>query len=267
MAEFKYNKSDLSYAVLDERKTQFLKQVDEYFRNVTLTMGAEEIHIPSLLNLDVLRRCGYLESFPHHLTIPTYLKKAEFDRSDKNVEIDNSRIEVSDRCLTPAACLHIYPYLEGKKIRDKIITTRASVYRHEDEAYDEKVRLWNFHVREIVFVGSRQFVKGKLEEFSAISLSYAKKIGVDAHLIDAHDNFHPTKRNDIKKRLQEQNFVKKELSVSIRGNNAAIASFNYHDTHFSAPFNFSENSRIVTGCVGFGLERWVAAIDKREGRE
>ena len=39
----------------------------------------------------------------------------------------------------------------------------------------------------------------------------------------------------------------------------ALASFNSHGTHFSGPYQFDNGNQIVTGCVGFGLHRWLAA--------
>jgi seryl-tRNA synthetase len=42
--------------------------------------------------------------------------------------ITNETAVLSNQYLTPAACLHIYPMLEGEQIETKIVTTKAQVY-------------------------------------------------------------------------------------------------------------------------------------------
>lgn len=58
--------------------------------------------------------------------------------------------------------------------------------------------------------------------------------------------------------MQLVNKTKQELVASINGKEVALASFNFHGNHFSAKFNFEGDRNIVTGCVGFGLERWIS---------
>ena len=52
--------------------------------------------------------------------------------------------------------------------------------------------------------------------------------------------------------------------TSVNNKELAIASFNYHKYHFSKLFEFDKDEKIVTGCVGFGLDRWVYLLKDLE---
>ena len=151
--------------------------------------------------------------------------------------------------------------LENKDLDKKIITTKARVYRYEDEQFDGATRFWDFTVREIVFIGNSNYVLECLENMKTKTLDYIKEIGLPGEIHSASDNFYPSKRNSVKQKLQLSNSLKYELSAKINESNVAISSFNFHDTHFSKPCHYDKTGSIVTGCIGYGLERWVAALN------
>ena len=220
----------------------------------------EEYHIPAIIDGEVLEKCGYFKSFPQHLTAAAFIKPEFYGNVVANKKVNTEYIGVTNKYLTPAACLHVYPMLEGEEcMANKVITTRARVYRYEGENFNGLTRLWDFTVRELVFVGDREYVSKMLEEIKVKALSFAQKITGQAKISAANDHFYPSKENMIKIKMQQVNPFKFELLIPIKGEEVAVASFNYHDTHFSKPFNFENNNKIVTGCIGFGLERWVAA--------
>jgi hypothetical protein len=51
-----------------------------------------------------------------------------------------------------------------------------------------------------------------------------------------------------------------ELELAIAGTRVALASFNCHHWHFSTEFAFDADGPVVSGCAGFGPERWLAAM-------
>lgn len=250
-----------SYICYDEYNTRLLKEVDTFFLNSAVKLGASEYHIPAMIEQSVLSRCGYFSSFPHHLTVASHAKLEAYTTIAKANQLSEDTITVSDKYFTPAACLHIYPMFENQDVKQKVITTRARVFRYEDRRFNGSTRLWDFTVREIVFIGSADFVKENLTKMKEIALEYTKKIGLPAEICPASDNFYPIKRNLVKKKIQTANSLKDELIVKIDDNDVAVASFNFHDTHFSKPFNFDKEGDIVSGCVGFGLERWIAGLN------
>lgn len=233
------------YSCFDEKDSKLINDLDQYILKEIQNIGAIEYLIPAMISKANLEKCGYFNSFPQQLT-----KVAPYD--------DNSCSEET-LYLTPAACLHIYPMLKNGGIDKKIITTKARVYRAENN-FDGHTRLWDFTVREIVFVGEKEFVLEELDKTKRRTKTIVDKLGISAQIVDAVDPFYPTKENIVKMRIQHSNNMKYELRCLINESNISLASFNYHGTHFSKVFNFDKNSRIVTGCVGFGLERCLVAI-------
>jgi seryl-tRNA synthetase len=249
-----------SYICFDEDSARIMNVVDEMFHHVALGLGAVECNIPAMIDQDVLSKCGYFSTFPQHLTIAAHAKHEAYEQIANENKMGADTAEITQEYFTPAACLHIYPMYEGQDVRQKVVTTRARVYRYEDERFDGSTRIWDFTVREIVFLGSREYVANSLEHMESITLDYVQELGLPAELRSATDNFFPVKRNLIKQKLQKSNSLKYELVVKVGDEDVAIASFNFHDTHFSKPFHFDHGGETVTGCIGYGLERWVAAL-------
>lgn len=250
------------YKTFDSINANNLKILDKFFEKVAEKYGAEYYHIPAMIDADVLKKCGYLSSFPHHLTLASYIDPKQYDELAIEGKMDASYVRNSNMYFTPSACLHFYPMLEGKKIDKKVITTRARVYRYEENRFDGNCRLWDFTVREIVFVGENKFVIESLKSFEEITIKLIEKIGLAGSIVRSHDYFYPSVQNNFKSRLQFSNSLKNELRVTINQKEVAIASFNTHGYHFSKPFNFDNSGTTVSGCVGYGLERWIAALSE-----
>lgn len=236
------------YSCFDEKDTKMLNDLDQYILREIKNLGAIEYLIPAMINKATLEKCGYFNSFPQQLT--------------KVVPYDENSSSDETLYLTPAACLHIYPMLKDAEIDKKIITTKARVYRFENK-FDGHNRLWDFSVREIVFIGEKEYVLGELDKIKKRTEIVVAKLGLSAQIVNAVDPFYPTKENIVKMRIQHSNNMKYELRCSINEGNISLASFNYHGTHFSKAFNFDQNRRVVTGCVGFGLERCLVALKNK----
>ncbi len=247
------------YVCFREKYTKIMNLLDETFKSFISEMNFEEYHIPSIINGNILRRCGYFDKFPQNLTVIGRAKEENYPDIVKEKGINNNHLYVEDKYLTPAACLHIYPMLEKQNIKEKVITTKERVYRYEGEKFTDLTRLWEFTVREVVFVGSSDFVWSGLEKIKEKALKYAKSINENAYIKSASDNFYPNRVNDIKAKMQKANSFKSELIIPVGEEKVAVSSFNFHGTYFSKTFDFDREEEIVTGCVGFGIERWVAA--------
>ena len=219
----------------------------------------EEVRIPSLIRTDILSRCGYFESFPQQVVVAAAARRDQYEEIADKGEIENDQIEMSGCCLTPAACLHIYPMFENRSVDNGIITARARVYRNEESGSDDAVRLMEFSVREIVAIGSREYVESVLDRIRRNALEFAKKISEQAYVKDSYDLFYPTKVNIYKTKMQLADSMKKELMIRIGDGEIAVASFNFHGSHFSRIFNFDNGGKVVTGCAGFGLDRLLYA--------
>ena len=74
----------------------------------------------------------------------------------------------------------------------------------------------------------------------------------------ANDPFFLTRANHALHVMQVNNELKYELKFQGYGVSTAIASFNIHNNFFGRAFRISYNGApAYTGCIGFGMERWV----------
>ncbi|MNB69469.1 Amino acid--[acyl-carrier-protein] ligase 2 [compost metagenome] len=246
------------YTALGAEGYEWMTQLDQLFKRFLQDKEYEEYHIPALIDEDVLQKCGYFSSFPHQLTVAAIADQSHYEAIAAEKTIRAEYLATDHQYLTPAACLHIYPMLKACSY-PKIVTTKARVYRYEGDRLKPFTRLWDFTVRELVFVGGAEFVERQLNEVKAFALDLAQQICPEAYITNANDPFYNSQQNKIKSKLQRANALKAELVIPIKGEEVAVASFNSHGTHFSGPFEFDRSGEVVTACTGFGIERWIAA--------
>lgn len=252
------------YNVFGTKDTQLIMKLEKDFLSFSDNYKVNYWTIPALIDGNILKKCGYFNTMPHQLTMAGHFSEKEC------VEIQSNTFSKIQYCatdgyfFTPAACIHLYPHIKDENIYNELITTYARVYRYENGHYEQGQRLWDFGVREFVAIGSQEYVKNFLNDFKKKALAYIKSLGIAAYLKKANDHFYPSRENDIKEKLQKANNLKTELIVNINNRELAIASFNYHKYHFSKLFEFDKNEKIVTGCVGFGIDRWVYLLNYLE---
>jgi seryl-tRNA synthetase len=250
------------YLVFKEKESDIINKLENTFLSFLDNERFSEYKIPALIDCETLKRCNYFNSFPQQINIVGNINPDYYSQVMEESNVKPIYLNEEIRYLTPAACLHIYPLFENNSsIENEIITTHARVYRNEKN-YNGKTRLQDFSVREFVFIGQKEFVLKHLENMQHKSLAFAQQINNKVELKPSTDNFYPSKKNKVKARMQKANNQKVELILNDDNENVSLSSFNYHHTHFSQAFNFDQKSSIVTGCVGFGLERWLAACKK-----
>ena len=94
------------------------------------------------------------------------------------------------------------------------------------------------------------------------SIKFLTKLNLSAEVSIANDPFILPKMQKYKK-IQLMEKTKYELQLFVNEEKSiAAASYNLHGDAFTTPFNISgvNNRKMVTGCVGFGLERWLIAF-------
>lgn len=250
------------YACLRSNGKELFDKLNNKFMTFIDSFDYETYHVPSLIDGTYLEKCGYFESFPDQLNVVGSINENSINKIMEGNKIENNCIKLDNLFLNPAACLPIYPMFENQKIeKNMTITTLAEVYRYEGVRAKDLKRLRNFTVREIVFIGDKEFVVDSLNVIKGKALEFAKEICENAHIEISHDNFFRTRKNLIKARVQEVNSLKYELRMPVDESDLAISSFNYHNDHFSKVYHFNKNN-VVTGCVGFGMERWMLACLK-----
>lgn len=252
------------YSCLYASEAEALMRYDALVRGCVSGVVPEEWHVSSLIDEDDLVRCGFINAFPNQLTVAAVVSPASFRQVVKTRRITDQDLSHRRKHLTPAACLNIYPMLGMLHPEENCaITTLASVFRYEDEGFEDLTRMWEFKVREFVFAGDRRFVTDMLDSVVMMATELARRLRLAPSVENASDHFYPNHENNIRQKMQFQLALKRELRVQVAGQSLALASFNFHGTHFSAPYAFDGDNRVVTGCVGFGLHRWLAATQDR----
>ena len=239
--------------------------LDRIFTGWARCWNAAEYRFPACVEARHLERLGYFQSFPHLATFPVTLdcesdNIGEFARGhacDSRGAVKLPKLSATEHVLTPAACYHVYIELEGEMLdAPRYITTRATCFRNEGQ-YTPFERQWNFSMREIVCLGSAAEVEDFLERCTYVINHFAASIGLPVEWADATDPFFSPASNP-KYLFQKLEPVKREL---IYADDLAIASMNFHRDYFGEAFHISrDGEHAYSGCVAFGMERWLSAF-------
>jgi seryl-tRNA synthetase len=245
------------------------------------TFGAAERVYPSLIPTGVLGRCGYFGSFPHSVSFVAHLVE-DFDRIEAFraansaggvLEIPNRADMVFDACLAPAVCYHVYQSFEGTVLGPSgaAITAAGKCFRYESSNLSGLERLWDFTMREVVFLGSAEQVTKRRQEAIAAVVEQLERWDLEGTIVTANDPFFPT-TYATKRYWQLVADMKFELRLPIEGpsespRTIAACSFNLHESFFGEAFRVSteDGGRAFTACVGWGLERCVLACFAQHG--
>lgn len=254
--------------------------LDERLRRLALDFGAEPWHLPSIEGTgDVLAETGYLASHAQHVTfgyrLPCHFERlrsfADGARARRLEYPDDPRdLEPTGFILEPFVCHNVYRALRGATIRgERAITAAGTCYRHEGFRFAPLVRQWEFSMREVVLVGDAAHLGRQRERLITATQELARELDLDARLEVATDPFFVNEAASART-YQAMRSTKLELTLAL-GDDRAIAgaSFNLHGTHFTAPMRIvgGDGELAETACVGWGLERWMAAIVARWGAE
>lgn len=246
---------------------------DSVFRSFAMELGASEEQYPVLLPLRTYSDTGYLRNSPQYsIFCSEAIEDMEILKQLRSVTetADKAFINPAGYALSPSACFHVYEAYRGQTLPDNCtITLRQSVFRNEGRFnWEEFGRLRDYHVREIVFIGSPDYVEDSRRKTMEMTGQYMKRIGLSGTLISSADCFIIPQMQRFK-RIQIQEKLKYEWRLLVgEQEDMAVASFNLHGTNFSRPFRIKvEGTDTVTGCVGFGLERMVLAFLSQFGTE
>jgi len=260
-----------------EEFLEILARIDRLFQRLGVEhFGAVPQEYNVLIPTDWLRKAGYLSSFPHSLTFAIHLKEdydaiARFSERHaglKELNLDSiDEFETPEYCLSPAVCYHTYGLLSSTHFTPddnglKVFTAVNRCFRYESKNMANVERLWEFSMREIVLVGERDRVLKERERGLDMIWKMVEMFDLTAFIETAVDPFF-TSDFQSKRFFQLANQLKYELRMPVRDNDTiAVGSFNYHEDFFGDRFGIqtSDGSRVHTGCIAFGLERFVHAV-------
>lgn len=252
---------------------------DRQFLAAIRGFGAEARQFPSLVGADVLSRCRYIKAFPHSLALVHHLREdleaiqnfAEgADWKGDHLAVAPGSEAAPECLLSPTVCFHCYSHLADTQLAGpRRITARGKCFRFESGNLQGLERLWDFSMRELIFVGPKEFVAEQrqrvIETCTVLldqwELAYEIKTATDPFFIDDFS---------MQSSFQRAFDLKFEVRAALpykEGGSLAIGSFNVHQDFFGRSFAISgpDGQPYHTGCVGFGLERVALALVAQRG--
>jgi len=246
------------------------RRLERMFLSWAAAEGAAEHRFPTFLPARELGKLDYFRSFAHLVTFPVALDPAQPNLEQfacgepmtDDGEIRLTRAAPIRDVLTPAACYHFYVAFQGETLAAaRHVTTRATCFRRE-AFYAPLERQWSFSMREIVCIGTSDEVKAFLARREAAAEAAWRRIDLPIEWKHATDPFFQPSKNP-KYLAQKLDPVKREMVFQDR---LAVGSSNFHRNCFGEAFHIRRAGEdAFSGCIAFGIERWILAIVTRFG--
>jgi hypothetical protein len=256
-----------------------------YFDRALAAFGdpwrAEPVLTPTLIPSGALAKCDYFRSFPHNVTFACHLVEdadriADFRaRHQQRDDLDEKALGdmgTPEACLSPAVCYHVY-----HMNRDRTIPASGLVYgvcgkcfRYESKNMTGLLRLWDFTMREVVFLGNREGVLRHREQSIEMVSRFLDEHRLAGEIRTASDPFFIAPDAVAKTYFQLSSETKYEISLMLPDDvRLAVGSHNYHTDFFGRAFNVDVEGAgpMHSVCVAFGLERWVHAFLVQHGTD
>ncbi len=254
--------------------TRLIEVFESYFLELATEFGAKPQRFPTLISAEKLGRVNYFRAFPHSLTFATHLREdldtisdfaehAAHEAAGLNTPPESfARIQA---LLSPAVCYHLYFALADKPLPDgKLAATAVGhCFRYESNNLTTLERMWDFTMREIIFVGPMDYVLENREAARKLVAEYLEKIGLAYKVESANDPFFV---GEFRKQSAFQNAfqLKYEIRAQLpfKNETLAVGSYNHHQDFFGRNLNITlpDGKPAHTGCVAFGLERLAYAF-------
>ncbi|MHB8254186.1 MAG: class-II aminoacyl-tRNA synthetase family protein [Acidiferrobacter sp.] len=235
----------------------------------------------ALVPSDWLRRAGYFGAFAHSVTFAVHLNE-DYDalerfserhrQGESPVFQELGEIAAPENCLSPAVCYHTYGALMDQKLPAggaSVYTGQGRCFRYESKNLTGLDRLWEFSMREIVWLGERSEVLAAREAAMDMAWKLVEALDLSARLETACDPFFANDFPSLRL-FQLANDLKYELLVDVTPDHTiACASFNYHERFFGTRFGIrtGNDEAAHTVCAAFGLERLLYACFCQHGLE
>jgi hypothetical protein len=254
--------------------TRLIAYFERRFLELADSFSAVPYRFPTLIPARYLERVGYFRAFPHSLSFVTHLREDldvidDFSQhtacGEHGLNTPAESFSSVQNLLSPAVCYHLYFALADKPLPGgKLVATAVgNCFRYEAINLASLERLWNFTMREIIFVGSKDFVLENRETARQRMAKVLEEIGVAYRVESANDPFFI---GEFRKQAAFQSAFQLKFEIRARlpfkDATLAVGSYNYHQDFFGRNLNISlaDGSPVHTGCVAFGLERIAFAF-------
>lgn len=261
--------------------TRLIAVFENYFMELAAEFGAQPQRFPTLISAEKLGRVNYFRAFPHSLTFATHLREdldvisdfaehAAYETAGLNSPPESfARIQA---LLSPAVCYHLYFALADRPLPGGQLAATAvgHCFRYESSNLSSLERMWDFTMREIIFVGPADFVLQNREAARKKVAAWLEKIGLAYMVESANDPFFV---GEFRKQAAFQNAFQLKYEIRARlpfkDDTLAVGSYNYHQDFFGRNLKITlpDGKAAHTGCVAFGLERLAYAFVAQFGLE
>ncbi|GGT19448.1 aminoacyl--tRNA ligase-related protein [Streptomyces purpureus] len=251
-------------AVLESEEAALFDALEARFQEIAIALGGRAVAGPALLPVEDLARLDFFRNFPHlGLPVATLSDEArgELARGEAALPAPEHTLVSTGCCLPTATCYGLLLTLRDRGLdTPEVITSIGRCFRNE-EHYDGLRRLRAFHMREVLYVGSRDGVVDHLARSTELVLGLAGRLGIKVRQEPATDPFYAG--DGARSLFNELDPVKFEF---VSDDGTAIASVNRHRNFFGERLGirFGDESA-YSGCLAFGVERWVHALLQAHG--
>jgi seryl-tRNA synthetase len=227
---------------------------------------ATPVQYPPLLSTADLDSLDYFKNFPQLAVLGSRIRGDAAEKYSRTglsgPGVDAADLEPAGFALPSAACYSVYLGMRGTRLTEsRRITTVATCFRHESH-YDGLRRLLGFSMREIVCVGSQADVLEHLARSKRAVTGFLAELGLPIEVHPATDPFFD--RDGARSLMQKLFPVKEEF---VFGGDLAIGSMNFHRNFFGERLDIRQDDGepAFTGCLAFGIERWISALTTHFG--
>jgi seryl-tRNA synthetase len=254
---------------------------DRVFEDFGRPWDANPIRTPTLIPSSTLSKCDYFRSFPYNVTFAAHLREdpriiEDFRSRHQTLDdLDDQALGDMERpcaCLSPAVCYHIYHVHENETLPAGGLAYGmcGKCFRYESSNLTDLRRLWDFTMREVVFLGSREYVLEQRAKSIDMMSEFLRSHNLAAEIRTASDPFFIAPDAVSKTYFQLSSDSKFEVSLELTGGERlAVGSHNYHSDFFGRAFHTDVEGAgaMHSVCVAFGLERWVHAFAVQHGMD
>ncbi|PCG82580.1 hypothetical protein CIB93_29110 [Streptomyces sp. WZ.A104] len=243
---------------LDPVRTALLHGLDGLLTGLAAQLSAPEVVGPPLLSVEGLTRLDYFRNFPHLGVSAARFAPEGLDGLAAGSPAAELPLRPTGHLLPSATCYGLLLSLEGEDVGAAGLRLSATgrCFRNETH-YDGLRRLWGFHMREVLYLGTKDGAVEHLDRGSEFVQELAARLGLTLTRATADDPFYD--KGGSRAKLMALDPVKHEFSAP---DGTAIASVNRHRNFFGERLGIraGEHGPAYSACVAFGVERWVHAM-------
>lgn len=268
--------------VLGDKLIRLRKNLDKKFMEMGIEYDVCELSLPTFMPKSFFEKNWYFLQYPNHIVFPMTLEensqvinsfKDSVNPKTGKVEEIKPYLGNTKEVLSPATCFHIHNFIEEHpETLDKYrhFTAVSNCFRYESTNTFTIERTNTFHMRELVFYGPEKEVDSILENYGRVLAEMLNKWKIKGLALDANDPFYmrmlPEGTDYYLPKVKKWE-IRLELPYS--NSDMACASFNRHGNFFlkNAGAITDDKKDWVSGCMAFGLERWIWAILCQHGTD